>query len=346
MKRISNFFRDSYHSFEKWRNYSNVRKEAHRLRKGIVDQKGYSFLDKNLLQRVKEYSHSKFGSFSYWPWLALYTELREDFKEGWIPEEYYKYELLPEINPLSISLLSTVKSFDYRLFEGFAVEPILTKISGSFFDRTLNKIHDHDALKLLKAFEKEMIVKIDGGASGKGHIFVNPDSVERSIFEDISDCVIQPVVTQHSILNDLYNKSVNTLRIVTSLGNNGTVEHKYINLRFGNGGSRIDNICSGGYFVILDINGNSISPAYNANGIVVGDRHPDTGFEFASLKVPFVDEAVKKCKESHLGIPHVKVIAWDVFIDEDGTPGLIEWNAKCPGMWLMEALKGPLFLDN
>ena len=345
MRIISKILRDGYHSFENWRNYSNVRKEAHKLRKGVIDQKGYSFLDKNLLQRIKEYSHSTFGSSSYWPWLALYAELRDDFKEGWIPEDYYRFELISEINPEPMSSLSTIKSFDYRLFNELAVDPILTKISGSFFDDNLNIVDDQEALNLLRSFGKEMIVKIDGGPSGRGHIFIDSEDIKLSIFEDISDCVIQPVVGQHKCLNELYDQSVNTLRIGTFFSDSGTVEHKYTIVRFGKGGSRLDNIQSGGCFLILDINGNVISPAYNGKGIVVGDKHPDTGFEYEKLKVPSVRLAVEKCKESHLKFPNVKFIAWDIYIDENSSPGLIEWNAKSPGVWILEALEGPLFLN-
>lgn len=345
MKKIGHLFRKSYDTFENWRQYSNSRKEAHRLRKQLVDKKGSSFLDRKLLKQIKEYSNAEFGSPEYWPWLAFYTEIREDFIEGWIPDEYFRFELIPKLNPRPIAMVSTVKSFDHRLFEGFAVDPIAVKISGCFFDQNQQKIKKQDLLELLKSIDKEIVVKIDGGPSGKGHMFIPPDEMNSVVLEEISDCVIQPVVNQHSHLNELYDKSVNTLRIVTLLKNDGTVAHKYTFLRCGSGGSRVDNVRAGGYFLLIDLDGNVVSPAYDGSGNRTGRKHPDTGFEYNTLRVPSVSEAVQKCKESHLQFPYVKLIAWDVFINEQANFGLLEWNARSPTMWLVEAIKGPLYLN-
>lgn len=346
MKKLGRLLRKSYSSFDSWRKYSNSRKEAHRLRTGIVDKKRSSFLDRNLLKQVKEYSKAEFGSPAYWPWLAYYSEIREDFKEGWVPDDYYRFELMPKLNPRPISMVSTVKSFDHHLFKNFAVDPIAVKVSGCFYDHNQKKIKKQNLLELLTSIDKEIIVKVDGGPSGKGHIFMTPKNLNPDIFEEISDCVIQPVVTQHKNLNELYDKSVNTLRIVTLLKADGTVTHKYTFLRFGSDGSRLDNIRSGGYFMFLDLDGNVVSPAYDGFGNDIGKNHPDTGFEYKKLKVPSVSEAVKRCKEAHFKFPYVKLIAWDVFINEHGNLGLLEWNARSPRMRLVEALIGPLFLND
>ncbi|HLR36756.1 MAG TPA: sugar-transfer associated ATP-grasp domain-containing protein [Chitinophagaceae bacterium] len=345
MKTLGRLFRSSYNSFNDWRYYANSRKEAHRVRKNYVEKKGSSVLNRKLLNQIKEYSGDTFGSPAYWPWLACYTEIREDFKEGWVPNDYYKFELIEKLNPRPISMISTIKSFDHRLFNGFMIDPIAVKISGCFYDHKQKRLKKQHLLDLLKSVDREMIVKIDGGPSGKGHLFITSGEVDVTVFEDITDCVIQPVVKQHKNLNELYDKSVNTLRIVTLL-NDDTVDHACTFLRFGSGGNRLDNICAGGSLIFINLNGNVTSSAYNGSGWPVGRNHPNTGFEYKTLKVPSVSEAVSRCKEAHDQFPYAKLVAWDVFINEQGEPRLLEWNTRAPNMWLEEALIGPLFMNH
>jgi hypothetical protein len=42
-------------------------------------------------------------------------------------------------------------------------------------------------------------------------------------------------------------------------------------------------------------------------------------------------------------VPYAAIIGWDVFINEEGAPKLIEWNAKNPFFWPVEARYGPFF---
>ena len=346
MDGVGRLIRKGYDAFERWRSYANIRKKAHGLREEIVAKKGYQFLDQHLTKEIKEYAKSRFGSSRYWPWLALYAEVREDFKEGWIPEEYYRLELIKKLNPKPLSLVSTAKSFDHRIFKGFAVEPTAVKISGCFYNTNQEKMKAVELLEIIKSSGKEFILKMDEGPSGKGHHFVNPDNVNLSFLQQLDNCVIQPVVQQHQSLNELYSKSVNTLRIATLLQDDGSIRLLYIFLRFGSGGARIDNIRAGGYMMFIDINGNVDSPVYMDNSMEVGKRHPDTGFKYSKLKVPSVAKAVQRCKKFHSKFPYTRFIAWDIYIDKKGIPGLIEWNAKSPDMWVVEALRGPLFMDN
>jgi len=81
-QKIGNLIRRGYSKFEVWRQYSNSRNHAKRIRKEIVRKKGYSVLDNKLRKRIKEYAHNRFGSMGYSPWLESYTELSKEFIEG------------------------------------------------------------------------------------------------------------------------------------------------------------------------------------------------------------------------------------------------------------------------
>lgn len=341
-RKLGNFLRSGYTSFEKWREYSNSRKQANALRNDVVRKKGKSFVDDNLLKTIRAYAKSNFGSSDFAPWLILYTEIREEFIEGWIPNDYYTYKLVPEWNSREIAKISNIKSFDHRLFDGFSIDPIAIRISGQYYDSTHNSISETDLKKKLNSFDGEVVIKKDSGPSGKGIIFIHSGEANPWAIPVENDIVIQPSVRQHGEMIKLYPHSVNTFRVFTFLEPNGTVSIKAVLLRFGAGGSRIDNVMSGGsYLPISGFTTDGVS--FDGLGFARGTRHPDTGFEFRDLSMPYIEKVRIACKKSHLAFPYVRFVGWDVCIDETGAPKLIEWNAWNPTFWRYEARVGPFW---
>jgi len=68
--------------FNRFVKYRMSRNEAQILRKRLIKIKGNKVVDRALKTELKRYSHETFGSSAYWPWLALYTEMRGEFMEG------------------------------------------------------------------------------------------------------------------------------------------------------------------------------------------------------------------------------------------------------------------------
>ncbi len=341
-RKVGKIVRGGFESFENWRNYTNSRKKAHDIRERIVKRKGVAVVDKKLLKIIKEYSLDIFGSADYWPWLATYTELRGRFMEGWVPDDFYTYELIPLLNPRPLAMLSTIKTFDHRLFDGFAIKPLAIRISGQYYDSNQNKIDQAKFKELLNEHGTEVVIKKDGGPSGRGIIFIDPVNVQIEHLPDDFDLVIQPRVEQYEQLNKLYPHSVNTFRVFSYLSPAGNVEIKAVLLRFGVGGSRIDNIMSGGSYLPLK-NGVLNSVSYDGLGFETGKAHPDTGFIFEDLKFPFINELLDNCKKAHLKFPYLRFVGWDVCITKGGELKLIEWNARSPTFWRYEAKIGPFW---
>jgi len=343
MQYIGNLIRDTYTNFENWRNYSNSRKQAHHLMKKVIEKRGHSVVDKKVLKKIKSYSNETFGSPDYWPWLALYTEIRGEFLEGWIPDDYYSFELIPKLNPQPISMLSTIKSFDHRIFSNFTIEPLGLKISNSFFTPTLEKISFTDFKKILSDHNDEVVIKLDGGPSGGGIEFKNSNDVKESDFKDAEDYVVQPCIKQHESIGKLFQKSVNTIRIGTFLSEKGEVKVILKVMRFGRGESRIDNLVGGGGFISLNNEGRGSNFGYDHNGEIIGQHHPDSEFKFDDLQVPYFKKILKACRKSHLLFPYTKYIAWDVCVTEDGEIKFLEWNTRKPAFWCFEATIGPIW---
>lgn len=170
-------------------------------------------------------------------------------------------------------------------------------------------------------------------------VVCNFETIISKLNEPGIDLMVQPKLTQHSEMNRLYDKSINTLRIVTILK-----EHKpYLIgmfLRLGGHGSVVDNMSAGGLGVGINEDGTlkKYGFLHNKYGTKT-TKHPDTGIEFSSFKIPYFKEAIELVKETHKKFYYVPAVGWDVCITEDG-PIIIEGNDNFGGIGLQTICGG------
>ncbi|PKD43257.1 sugar-transfer associated ATP-grasp domain-containing protein [Rhodohalobacter barkolensis] len=330
--------------FERFAMYRVSRNEARNLRKRLIKIRGYKIVNRPLKAEIKRYCRETFGSSAYWPWLALYTEMRGEFIEGWIPDDVYRFEILPKVNPEIFASLSDAKSMDHKLFPGITVEPHLTRIRGEYIDRRGNVLDEDQVREYLINLNREIVIKPDNGRQGKGILFLHSRHIRIDELPADSDLVFQEVARQHKSLREVYPHSVNTFRVLTHMEKRGEVAVKFINLRFGTEKNRVDNVSCGGIWISVKMNGEVSSSAYDEFGLEAGEHHPDTGYRFKELRIPFVDDIIACCKVAHKSYPYVGLVGWDVYVNESGRPIILEWNAKNPWFWDIDAQFGPLFL--
>lgn len=319
------------------------RKKAHRLRRQIINERGYTIVNRKKKKALKSYAKKTFGSSSFWPWLSLYTELRGEFKMGWIPEDYYTFYILKKYNPESIRM-SDYKTFDNKIFPDFALEPLIIKIGENFYDSSRQQITTEKARNIVFNYNNEVVIKEDLSSGGNRVKFINSREFKPDVYTYISSYIVQPVIQQHENLKLLNDKAVSTVRVVTYLNKKGNIEVKYAFLRFGLGDSRVDNVSSGGGFSFINSDGSLEGTAYNKLGIDMGIKHPNSGILYKSVKIPGYENILNTCVKHHNAFPYAKLIGWDVAVKETGEPILLEWNLR-PLMGIMEALQGPLFKD-
>jgi len=331
-----------------WDNYVRhkmSRDNANRLRKRVVSKRGNKIVNRRLKNTIREYCQNSFGSASYWPWIALYTELRGEFKRGWMPNDYYRFCLLPKMNPEKLMRFSEVKTLDHKLFNEFMVEPLLLRINGNYYNNKDEFKTISEVRKLLDDFDNEIVIKPVAGRGGKQIIFKKSKELRLEDLTGKTDYVFQRIVKQHSELNKLHPHSINTFRVTTYIDKNGSTKVKFIIIRYGRGGARVDNASSGGGWIFVNPDGTVEPDAFDGYGNYIGKTHPDTGISFADLELPFMDKIINFCKNAHHLFPHNRIIGWDVFVDEKENPKLIEWNANNPFFMAIEAHYGPFFKD-
>ena len=166
-----------------------------------------------------------------------------------------------------------------------------------------------------------------------GGVFRLDTAVETdrdAIREKLSQGVylVQTCVVQHSEMARIYDKSVNTLRILTVMDKNaGKSVSVAGEVRFGAHGSVVDNLAAGGVAVGIDLQTGQLSEfgICKKGGAKRTSVHPDSQVRFADVRLPYIQEAVAKAEALHAKLPSIRLIGWDIGITPDG-PVFIEGN--------------------
>ena len=140
--------------------------------------------------------------------------------------------------------------------------------------------------------------------------------------------LVQPCVVQHPVMDSIYDKSVNTLRILTILDKEtGKAISVAGEVRFGAHGSVVDNLAAGGVAVGIDLKTGQLSEfgICKKGGAKRASCHPDSQIRFADVRIPFVQDAVDLAEKLHEKLSSIRVIGWDIAITSDG-PVFIEGN--------------------
>ncbi len=147
--------------------------------------------------------------------------------------------------------------------------------------------------------------------------------IEKKMF------LAEEAIVQHPTMNELCDRSINTVRIVTILNDNNEAKFIYALIRVGNGKNDVDNITSGGMYTLLDPDGTISHPLFCDKTVTYYEVHPNNGKVFKGFKVPYFEEAVAMCKEAAFVEPNMRYVGWDVGITPDG-PVFVEGN-NLPG---------------
>ena len=116
---------------------------------------------------------------------------------------------------------------------------------------------------------------------------------------------------------------------MTFLRKDGSVKICSMILRMGIGDSKVDNASSGGITVGIQESGNLKRKAYSVDGMCY-DLHPTTGIEFDKIKIPNISLIKDLVLNQAPNFPHFRLISWDIALDKDNCPILIEANL-CDG---------------
>ena len=231
---------------------------------------------------------------------------------------------------------------DYRIGV-LSTEDVVYNSNGVFFDGKGQECSKDEALKLLLEYGKDMILKPSVETfGGRGVIKVSAITKKEQFDELLKNYrynyTFQKIVDQHPVMAEYNPTSVNTVRIVTYRNFMRQRKVLYSCLRFGGEGSVIDNVCSGGGYVGIDIGTGHLKDRKCYSYFVmdvpqIPERLPD--------EIPNWERIKTVALALHGRSPQMDIIGWDFAISPDGIPILIEFNPR-PGVGLQQAV-GPMF---
>lgn len=207
-----------------------------------------------------------------------------------------------------------------------------------FLNREWLLLENIEEFKKFIKNKKEIIVKPISGSCGvkiekiKIDNKTNVDKLYKQLMDN-KQILIEEVAKQHKDINQIYEKSINTCRIVTvNINNKPEVVISF--LRIGNNNNVVDNFNHGGLVGKVDVETGTIKwPAIDKSGNVF-DNHPMTHTPIKGFTIPNWENAKKLVLKAAKIVPEVRYVGWDVCIGED-KPFLIEGN-EFPGYDIYE----------
>lgn len=234
--------------------------------------------------------------------------------------------------------------FDMFLPDVPMPKAVARNVNGVFLDEQYRPVTGEALEQILQTHDR-LIVKpsIENGFGKSVKLY------ERGQYGSIetdfrSNFIIQEPLSQHSTVAELNPSSVNVVRVI-SLALNGKVSPVNYALRCGATGSITDNQITedgrGMYIIGVEPDGTLKDKAVYSCGELI-TKAPN-GQEFAGRKLPNFEQALQMTTRIHEKLPHFGFMGFDVCFTADGTPTIMEYNIKGPGVLYYQYVNGPLF---
>lgn len=308
----------------------------------LKEQNGQS-ISAQQKRRSDDYAIEVFGGKEFAPWLYVYTAVQGEFKEGWIPDNFFGKYVFPVLNK-ELLVLGEFKSLTNVILKTEILPDIAYLIDGHLYDRDMQLISINKLKELVHATGDDAFFKRDYTMRGAGVVKLGAADISETIINDFGNCVIQSAIHQHDFFNEYMTGSVATIRITSVKEPDGKISMRNSSLRISlKGGNRIE---SGNCVRIAVINhdGDLDAHGYHGGNWKKYTEHPDTRLPFANKRIPHYKKALETCLKLHAQIPHIAIIGWDVIVDNKNQIKLIEWNTAHSGITFNEAVVGPCFI--
>lgn len=224
----------------------------------------------------------------------------------------------------------------------------LSKINGIYRNGNLQLISYQEALSILKNAEKCFIKPSIDSSSGRGCAILDikdgVDLVSKSNIESIfkkygNDFIVQEQIVPNKVISIFNPSSVNTFRVITYILKDGTIKNTPTTFRMGRNNSFLDNAHAGGIFLSVDDEGNFGPIAFTEFNQKFSE-HPDSHVKFEGYKVEQFPSVLLAAKSMHALIPQIRIVNWDITINENGELILLEANMRGGSAWLPQMSSG------
>lgn len=299
-------------------------------------------------KEIKQYWKDLLGIDVPLDWHRYFYKRTGVYSVKYIPSSLYYVELIGRFNRFPMNTAYTDKNIATLLLPTEHQPEFVIKNSNGYYYAGNNPISKQEAIQICSNIEDVLIkpsLECHGNGVKKFSVKNGITSIDGKRIEQIfadykKDFVVQRIILQHEKMNALNNTSVNTIRILT-YHSEDEVLVLYSVIRIGKQGAEIDNETAGGISTRIKADGTLCKYAFGAPGNDNVEK-TDTGVVLDGYKIPSYDKAIDLAKRMHLRLPHFDLVGWDIAIDLEGNPIIIEYNT-----WpeLSQSANGPAFGD-
>jgi len=261
------------------------------------------------------------------------------------PEMLFRTNLELKLNDFQLKWGWSDKNyFDMYLPDVPMPKTVLRNINGVFLDANYVPVSKEQITAILDGHDR-LIVKptIENGFGKSVKLYQRGEyaNMEKDFRKNF---IVQELFCQHETVAQLNESSVNVVRVI-SLALNGKVSPVNYALRCGATGSITDNQITadgrGMYIIGVEKDGTLKDKAVYSCGEMI--TQAPNGQEFAGRKLPNFEDALAMTTRIHEKLPHFGFMGFDVCFAADGTPTIMEYNIKGPGVLYYQYVNGPLF---
>jgi len=314
---------------------------ALKVLKIIENQKG-KLSDKNR-KLCKEYALDIFEHKKYAPWLMTYCSYTNEFKEGWIPDNYYGDTVLPLLKGQYGKVTDRNLIINKTINNKYSSD-ICYFINGLFLNNE-DEIIKHKRLKdFLFNNDERIIFKTEISFQGKGIYFFDKNTFDINKIKKLGNGVFRKLIIQHPFFDQFNDSAVGTIRLTTVCNDNGEIEVRAGYFRFGRTGDT-HIISSRQMRIPIDVEEGCLwnkKLAFYPNDIFAHNL-PDNDIDFPGMKLPFFEKCAKEIKRLHSSIPYIRSIGWDFIVDNTNNLKIMELNGNHNGITFNEMVQGPCF---
>lgn len=299
---------------------------------------------------AKTYFKSRGYKLNNTLWHRYYKDINGEFHENYIPDDIFRPIISLRFNQKKQWPALLDKNLTYIMFSDFKQpKRVIQNINGFYYlkDRIVTKAIAIEACNVLG---KSFVIKptLDSGGGKMVETFTVRDNVTSirnlkisELFELYKkDFIVQEFVEQNESIKTLNPSSLNTLRIITYLREDGVHVLSSV-MRIGKPNSVTDNFSGGG--IICGIKDNGALKKYGHTKKKELLKKTYSNVILDNFIVPNYKGVIEMIKAMHPVVPYFKFISWDIGINKNNEPLLIEYNTYNQSIELHQITNGPLF---
>lgn len=309
--------------------------------KAIEKEKGKLSLTSKKL--ADEYAVDVLGWKGFAPWLYVYSAIKGNFEEGWLPDNYYGKVVIQKIQG-DYGKISFLKPLCNTLFNAKVSPDVASFINGFWFDRDFKPMATEHLKEVIFANTDKIICKLDKSYQGRDVFSLEKHNFNASAIEKKGNCVVQKYILQHPFFNAFVATAVATIRITTVVDNDNRISLRACYLRLGRVTDTHVKSMNHIRIPIHITKGTLYEHGYMPNWQTITE-HPDTKVPFLDKKIPCYDKCIQLVQKLHERMPMVRAIGWDIIVDTQSNVVVMEWNGYSNDIKFSEATQGPCFKD-